>query len=51
MEKVVLYREESQEPAAQLCAFRGHPQMGVTPYDVNRPKNTRVGMATLGHKC
>ena len=51
MEKVVLCREESHGPAAQLCAFRGHPKMGVTPYDVNRPKNTRVGMATSGRKC
>ena len=51
MEKVVLYREESQGPAAQLHAFRGHPKMGGTPYDVNRPKNMRVGMATPGRKC
>ena len=50
MEKVVLYREEFQGPAAQLCAFRGHPKMGGTPYDVNRPENTRVGMATPGRK-
>ena len=50
MEKVVLYREESQEPAAQLCAFRGHPKMGGAPYDVTRPKNMRVGMATPGRK-
>ena len=50
MEKVVLYREESQGPAAQLCAFRGRPQKGVTPYDVNRPKNARVGTATPGRK-
>ena len=50
MEKVVLYRKESQEPAAQLCAFRGHPKMGGAPYDVNRPKNMRAGVATPGRK-
>ena len=50
LEEVVLYREEFQGPAAQLSVFRDHPKMGGAPYNVNRPKNTRVGRVTLQRK-
>ena len=50
LEKVVLYREEFQGPAAQLIVFRDHPKMGGAPFNVNRPKTTRVGKVTLRRK-
>ena len=50
LEEVVLYREEFQGPAAQLIVFRDHPKMGGAPFNVNRPKNMRVGMVTLQRK-
>ena len=50
LEEVVLYREEFRGPAAQLIVFRDHPKMGGAPYNVNHPKNTRVGRVTLQRK-
>ena len=47
LEKVVLYRDEFKGPAAQLIVFRDHPKMGGAPFNVNRPKTTRVGKVTL----
>ena len=47
LEKVDLYRDEFGGPGALLTVFREHPRMGGAPYNVNHPKQTRVGRVIL----
>ena len=46
-EKLALYREEVDRPAAQLVVFREHPRMGGSPFHTDHPNRTRIGKVTL----